>query len=186
MTHGIGYNEGMSSELSALAQMAADLHSAEERVLILENELKKAKERRDHIQRNVIPDYMAEIGMEEFTAAGMKIKIDTVLSVKPKADARPRVLEEVEKLGAGALIKSTVSVAFNRNENDKARSFITDLQEKGLQPKQDRKIEPQTLKKFVKDRLEKGESVDMELFGVSRFARAQIAEGAPEPVFDGE
>ncbi len=174
-------------ELSTLAKLGDDFYAAEAEVLRLGAELKRAMRLRDAIQNEEIPEAMAEIGVFEFRTARSKFMLKEILSVKPKAANRPLVLHAVEKAGDGALIKTTVTVPFNRGEGEKVKALLAVIQDHGLQSKQDRKIEPSTLKKYVKDRLEKGVAVDMELFGVRTFKQAIFGDGAPEaPVFDDE
>ena len=175
------------AELSTLATLGDDLFEAEARVLRLEAELKVAKRRRDAIAHVEIPEAMEEIGVLEFRTARSKFELKETLRVQPKADNRPLVLRAVEEAGDGALIKTTVSVPFNRGQDEQVAELLNQLQEMGLQNKQERKIEPSTLRKYVKDKLEAGEQVDMDLFGVTKFRQAIFGDGAPEaPVFEGE
>lgn len=175
------------NELSTLARLGEELYEAESEVLRLEAELKQAKVRRDRIQRDLIPEAMSEIGVLEFRTANSKISVKEMLEVRPLVDNRPLVLKALEEQGAGALIKTTLSVPFNRGEDEAVKQACEILQQQGRQFKQERKVEPQTLKKHVRDRLKDGKPVDMELFGVSQFKKAIFEDGAPEaPIFDEE
>ena len=175
------------TELSTLAALGDDLFNAEEEVLRLAAELKRAQKIRDGIQQEEIPEAMAEIGVLEFRTAKCKIELQEVLRVQPKVANRPLVLLAVEEAGQGALIKTTVTVPFGRGESEKAKELLAEIQARGLQSKQERKIEPSTLKKYVKDKMEAGEPLDQDLFGVYKFKQAKFSDGAPvPPVFDGE
>jgi hypothetical protein len=174
-------------ELSTLSRLSEDLYEAEAEVLRLEAELKRAKRRRDAIQCDEIPAAMEDIGVLEFRTDKCKIELKPVLRVSPRKDNRPLVFREVEEAGDEAIIKSNVMVAFGRGKEEQTKELLDYLQKNGMQAKQERKIEPQTLKKWVKDRLERGEPVDMELFGVRQFKQAVFRDGAPEaPVFEEE
>lgn len=176
-----------TDQLHQLSEMAQRLYDAEKRVLELEAELKRAKRLRDAIQLEEIPAYLEEVGVTSFTTKDIKVELDEILIVQPLAANRPLVLQELEKQGAGGLVKSTVTVAFDRGQEATAQELIKQLQSRGMDPKQDRWVEPSTLKKHVRTRLEKGESVDTELFGVRQLKKATFASGAPEvPVFEGE
>jgi len=174
-----------SSTLTALGQ---ELLAAEQKVLDTEAAFKAAKRARDRIAMTAIPEAMEQMGVESLTmTGGRKIEVKPFLSVVPLAANRPRVLEELEAQGAGSLIKTTVSVPFGRGEGDKVKDLLTQLQEAGLQAKSESKVEPQTLKKHVRDRLKAGLPVDTELFGVKDLRRAEFTAGKPtEAVFDGE
>jgi hypothetical protein len=177
----------MSSELSHLAELGDQLYDAEAEVLRLEAELKRAKKHRDYIQNELVPNAMEEIGILEFRTSTSKIEIREKLVVQPKVENRPLVLQELERYGAGSLIKTRLEIPFNRGEDDAVAQICASLHEAGRQYKQERKVEPSTLKKFVKDRLEEGKAVNMDLFGVRRFKQAIFEDGAPEaPAFDDE
>ena len=174
--------------MSALTQMGQQLYDAEQAVIDAEARLKHAKRKRDALATQAIPSALEEMGIESLTmTGGRKIEVKPILSVTPLAANRPRVMEEVTKQGAESIIKTTVSVPFGRGEQEAVKALLTKLQEDGLSAKLDTKIEPQTLKKHVKERLEAGLPVDTELFGVREFTQAKFTEGKPtEPVFDGE
>lgn len=174
-------------QLSTLSELARRLYDAEAQVLRLQAELKRAVRVRDAIQFNEIPEYLNEVGIREFATDDVKVSVEDQLLVQPRAENRPLVLLELEKLGAGTLIKSTVTVAFDRGQEETAKTLMSDLVRNGLQPKQEKWVEPSTLKKFVRTRLENGQVVDADLFGVRQLRKANFVSGAPEvPVFDGE
>jgi len=175
------------TELSSLARLGDDLYDAETEVLRLEAELGRAKKVRNAIREEEIPEAMKEIGVLEFRTPTCKIALKEILRVQPLVANRPLVLKAVEAAGQGALIKSTVTVAFGRGDGEKAKGLLASLQEKGLQSKQDRLIAPSTLKKYVRDLLEAGEPLDQKLFGVYQAQEAKFSDGAPQPpVFEGE
>jgi hypothetical protein len=64
------------------------------------------------------------------------------------------------------MIKNIVSCNFGRAEDGQATDLVADLQSKGLNVSQKMKVEPMTLKSYVKTEIEKGRSVPMDLFGV--------------------
>lgn len=180
-------NAPSNDTLSTLSHLGRQLYEAEREVLRIEGELAQAKKRRDALQFTEIPEFATEVGITEFATDDLRFRVENVLTVQPRKDNRPLVLAELEKQGAGALIKSTVTVAFNRGQEEQAKKIIDLLREQGLAPKQEKKVEPSTLKKHVSDRLEKGLAVDMELFGARQFRKASFADGAPEaPVFEDE
>jgi hypothetical protein len=173
--------------LSTLSQLGQDLFDAELEVLTLQAKLKQAVKVRDNIQNTEIPEFLMDVGITEFATDKVKVKLDDILRVSPVVANRPLVLQKLEEDGSGGLIKSQVTIAFNRGEEEKAAELIKELQSKGMTPKQERKVEPSTLKKYVKDKLAKGDAIDMELFGVKQFKQAKFVDGKPEaPVFEGE
>lgn len=169
------------SELSSLARAGQELFDAEKKVLDLEAQLKVAKKVRDAIAHVTVPELLGEIGIEQITmTGGREVSVKEYLSVSPLKDNRPLVLAALVEQGAGALIKSTVSVSFGRDSAEEVKRVNEMLQREGLTTKIDIKVEPATLKKHVKERLAKGEFVDQELFGVRTGAVAKFSKGAPK------
>jgi hypothetical protein len=76
------------------------------------------------------------------------------------------------------LIKNTVSVNFGRNEDENARTFLNLVEKQGYSAAQKTDVHPSTLKAFVKERIEQGDEIPMELFGVFVGQRATIKRGS--------
>ena len=74
----------------------------------------------------------------------------------------------------GDLIKNNVSLTFGRNQDNEAKSIVDDLRKKGHNVKQAEKVEPMTLKAFVREQIEKGKDVPADLFGVYVATRTKI------------
>ena len=80
----------------------------------------------------------------------------------------------LKEKGHDDIIKNLVSVPFGRGEDSLATDFINLAQKNGYAPDQKKEVHPQTLKAFVKEQLEKGQEVPMDLFGVFTGQRASI------------
>ena len=72
------------------------------------------------------------------------------------------------------LIKNTVTVRFNKEQDNEAKALVDDLRKKHMEPEQASTIHPGTLRAWVKGRVEDGLELDMELFGVWVGQRAEI------------
>jgi len=85
-------------------------------------------------------------------------------------------------------VKRTISVALQKGKEQEAAEIVKYLkEEKHLLAKEDRKIEPQTLKKWTKDQLEAGKALPPdELLSIYEYSFAKIIDGKPQVVFDGE
>ena len=63
------------------------------------------------------------------------------------------------------LIKNTVTASFNRGQDNQVAELIKVCEEYNFTYNQKQKVEPMTLKAFVKERVEKGLPIDLDLFG---------------------
>lgn len=173
------------SELTKIAQMGEDLYAAQAEVLLKEAELKQAKRVLYQVQEVDIPEYMDEIGLTKFETADISVEIKESLRVTPLAANRPKVMAVVTAAGDANLIKDTISFMFTKGQNDEAEKFYDAAIAEGKAPKREQKIESSTLRAYVKGKLEAGEDLDLDLFGVSMAKKAVFKTGAPiAPVFE--
>ena len=173
------------NELTKIAQMGKDLFDAQADVLRIEAELKKAKRVLYQIQEVDIPEYMDEIGLTKFETDDLSVEIKDSLRVTPLAANRPKVMKVVTEAGDAHLIKDTISFMFTKGQNDEAEKFYDEAIAEGKAPKREQKIESSTLRAYVKGKLEAGEDVDMDLFGVTMAKKAVFKTGAPKaPIFE--
>lgn len=149
-----------SGQLAELADLANQLYLADAKIMTAESELKTAKAARAVLAEKAIPELMANVGMAEFTtSSGLKLKIKPFMAVSIPEERRAEAYVWLEENGHGGLIKRTLSVAFGRDADEAVEKLKAELVSKQLVPKEDQKVEPQTLKKWAKDRLEAGNEV---------------------------
>ena len=110
----------------------------------------------------------------------IKLKDGSAVEVKPFYAARIPLSKVddaftwLRENGHGDLIKNNVMLTFGRNQDNEAKSLIADLREKGHNVKQAEKVEPMTLKAFVKEQIQGGKNVPADLFGVYVASKSKI------------
>ena len=166
--------------LDRLNQHLADAIALKEAVDQLEDDLSAAKKQLNHLNTSVIPDMMAEIGMDECTQRGWKIKVAEFVSGSlPKdAEKRARAIQWLEANEGGDMIKSTLSVTFNKSQHNEALSLAGQIEQEGFAPSIESGVHPQTLAAFARERMKNGEEVDTEILGlftgrVAKFTRTK-------------
>lgn len=184
MTEYEGFDNAPSkSDLSELSQLASDLYRAELELQEAEETYKAAQRRVRDISEHQIPELMDEIGMAEFTTtSGIKISVKDSLRVSPPAARRQECWDWIEEQGYGDLVKRNVIVGFGRNEDSDALALRDKLEAEGLAVKDERKVESATLKKFIKERLEAGDNVPLDMFGTVEYRQTKITQ-RPGSVF---
>lgn len=171
--------------LQDLGTLAQELHEAELDVLAKEEALRLAQQRVREISEQQIPEVMQQAGLSELkTSSGAKLKLQDSVRASISAAKREDAHRWLSENGCGDLIKHTVKVQLGRGEQATHRALIETLESAGLAYTDDQRVAPPTLKKFVKDRLEEGGELPMELFGASVFTRAKIE--APKESHFGE
>ena len=160
--------------LSSLAQVQRDLElQIEEK----EEELKKLKEEHRSIAWTAIPEKMDELELETFTTkSGLVITISEELRTSmPKAKAAEGC-NWLEENDLGDIIKRAFIIRFNRGDEAWAAKFERDCKQrkKPLDIDRTTEVPSATLKKVIKELLEDGVDVPMELFGAHRQRIAKI------------
>ena len=155
---------GKTDNIQSLADQVERLNNFQKQILKQEEDLKKEFER---LSGEVIPTMMAEMGLSH-----LKLMDGSSVDVKPNYSAsisianREKAFNWLRENGLGDIIKNEISVAFGRNEDNKAADYAALAEERGFQPTQKLKVEPMTLKALVRERLEAGKSMPTEIFNV--------------------
>lgn len=165
-------------DLSTVAGMARAIRDKEAQVAELENKLKAEKKALLKMTDEDLPTMLAEIGL-----TSMKLDDGSEVTVKPTYGAsilvenRPAAYQWLRENGYDDIVKNTISCAFGRGEDESASKFKELAEAQGYFAEQTEKIEPSTLRAFVRERVENGDDFPMELFGAYVGQRAVIKRG---------
>jgi polyhydroxyalkanoate synthesis regulator phasin len=152
---------------SDIAKSCNKLLETQNQITAVEEQLKKLQEAENLLSEQTIPNLMQQAGI-----AMLKLADGSSVEVKPFYAARipsTKVQEAFDWLrvnGFGDLIKNNVTLTFGRAEDQEAKQLVDDLKKKGHNVNQTEKVEPMTLKAFVKEQIQMGRNVPADLFGV--------------------
>jgi len=125
-----------------------------------------------------MPAMLAEIGISSFSLDdGSQVEVKQTYGASILVQNRPAAYEWLRENGYDDIIKNSVICQFGRGEDDQASAFAAFAQQQGYVPEQKTEIHPQTLRAFVKERVEEGDDFPMELFGAWVGQRAVIKKG---------
>jgi hypothetical protein len=164
-------NEDLSS-VGALAKRAKEL---EKEIEELETVTKERKEQQRKLLEDTIPAMLSELGMKSFKMAdGSLIDVKPFYSASIREENRAKAYEWLRNNGFDDIIKNTVSVRFGRGEDGLCDTLLNQLREQNYPVEQAQKIEPQTLKAWVREQVERGNEFPTELFGAYVGQKATI------------
>ena len=164
--------------LTSLASLARKIQEEEKNIATLEETLKEAKKKLLKLTDEDMPAVMQEVGMNKFELDdGSTVEVKPTYGASILVDNRPQAYEWLRENGYDDIIKNNVTCSFGRGEDDKALAFKTFAAEKGYVANQKTEIHSQTLRAFVKERVEAGDAFPMELFGAWVGQRAVIKRG---------
>ena len=154
-------------ELSSLSSLCKDLLEQQEMIANLEEQLKTIKEKERELSEDRIPNKMSELGYSKLTLKdGQKIEIKPFYAAKIPSERVQEAFQWLRDNGHGDLIKNNITLTFGRSQDNEAKNLVDELRQKGHNVNQVEKVEPMTLKAFVKDEITQGRSVPSDLFGV--------------------
>jgi hypothetical protein len=163
-------------ELSDLIRIVSDVGKQLSKA---EEAIKSLKESRDRYLYDLIPSKMAEMGMDKVEVDGNKVSLRTFVSGTMPKDpiAKENALAHLREIGAGDFIKNDINVSFGVTQDNSAKSLQADLEEKGFDTSSKTWIEPMTLKKLIRERVEANQEIDLDIFNAHVGTIAKL-EGA--------
>ena len=167
--------------MTRIEGLAQDHLDAEARVASLEEQLTEAKAIRRDIAEKQLPDLLDEAGLGDSTIntpAGHIVKMsETIRGSIPKGNEQP-AFEWLEDHDNGALIKRTFTIEFGKGDDKWADKFERDCRQrkKSLNIKRKMAVNPMSLQSFVRQQLDAGVAIPMDVFGVfrQRFAKVKL------------
>ena len=172
-----------NEDLSTLTGLAEAILRQEEYVSNLEDQTKEEKKKLIKMSDEDLPNMMEEVGCSKFVlTTGEEVSVKPLYGGSIKVDNRVEAFKWLRDNGHGDYIKNQVFVSFGSGEDKHALDFKEHckkfLQEKKLQlpVEQVEKVEPSTLRKFIKEMIEGTESsfFPSDLFGAFIGQRAVI------------
>tara|TARA_R110000765_G_scaffold401980_1_gene497655 strand:- start:251 stop:832 length:582 start_codon:yes stop_codon:yes gene_type:complete len=140
--------------------------SIEDQIEDLEKDLKALKVNRQKYLFDLIPAKMAEMGMDKVVVDGSSVSLSSFVQASMPKDPIDKVnaLNHLREIGCEDFIKNKIEVSFGINEDNSAKALQADLDERGLDTSARTWIEPPTLKKLIRERVESQQTINLELF----------------------
>jgi CRISPR/Cas system-associated protein Csm6 len=162
-------------QLSGIGGLAKRAKLLEKEIEEIESVVKERKEQLSKLLEDTIPAALSELGMKSFKMEdGSSIEVKPFYSASIKDANRAAAYEWLREHNFDDIIKNTVSVRFGRGEDELCDGLLNLLRENNYPVEQAQKIEPQTLKAFVREQIERGSELPMEMFGVFVGSKATI------------
>jgi len=162
-------------QTKSLSDKVIELRNLEDQILNAEQHAKNLKEKAKQLSNFDIPKMMEEMNIKKLKLKdGASIEVTSFYGARITPDKQEGAFNWLRENGLGDIIKNEVTVAFGRNEDNKAIAYATLAQGQGYQPVQKLKVEPMTLKALVRERLEAGLEMPSDLFNMFTGNRTKI------------
>lgn len=161
--------------LKTIAELAEKIQSQEQQIANTEEDLKKQKEELRKLQNEELPMLMQEVGFKKFELEdGSSVNIKEIYAGSISQANKEKAFNWLRENKFDDIIKNTVTTAFGKGEDTAAKNFMDIAEQAGYTPVQKTEVHPQTLKAFIKERVEGGDEFPMELFGAYIGYKAEI------------
>ena len=177
----INYEEDQRKDLDSvnesdkLSDQVVKLKDLEDLLVSKEEELKELKRKVDLVSGEIIPTMMQEMNISTLKLAdGTSVEVKPVYGASIPVAKKEEAFKWLRDNGLGDLIKNEITVAFGRDEDNKAQQYAVLAQGQGYEPVQKLKVEPMTLKALVRERLESGQEMPSDLFNLFTGNRTKI------------
>ena len=148
-----------------LSSLVRQLNNIQQQIDEAEEHLKALKQDKQRISFEQIPMLMDEMGIERVDVDGATVQLKPFVSASIPADRKQDAFNWLREHGLDDIIKNDIIVSFGRGQDNAAGDVMYDLEQKGFHPEQKTHIHSMTLKAFVKERVEKGLPIDLDMFG---------------------
>jgi len=164
-----------TENLKSLADQVKNLRDLEDQVKVDEDLLKNKKRDIEKISGEIIPTLLSEMGLSSLKLAdGSAVDVKPYYAANISLKNREAAYNWLRSNGLGDIIKNEITVSFGRNEDNKAAEYANLAKGQGFQPTQKLKVEPMTLKALVRERIEAGKTMPMDIFNVFVGNRTKI------------
>ena len=156
-----------TENIKSLANQVKKLRDLEDQVKTEEQALKDKEKEIERISGEVIPTLLSEMGLSSLKLAdGSAVDVKPYYAANISVKNREAAYNWLRENGLGDIIKNDITVSFGRGEDNKAAEYANLAKGQGFQPTQKLKVEPMTLKALVRERIEKGVEMPMDIFNV--------------------
>jgi len=156
-----------TENIKSLANQVKKLRDLEDQVKAEEQALKDKEKEIERISGEVIPTLLSEMGLSSLKLAdGSAVDVKPYYAANISLKNRESAYSWLRQNGLGDIIKNEISVSFGRGEDNKAAEYANLAKGQGFQPTQKLKVEPMTLKALVRERIENGLEMPMDIFNV--------------------
>lgn len=170
--------EVSDESLKQVSELANYQVKLEEKIADAEAALKTLKQEHNKTSQIDIPEALAECGLSEFKLAnGMKVTVNPFYSASIPKGGEEEAMNWLRDNGHEDLIKNTISVNFGRGEDESASKLREALNNEGSSYTDKTGVHSQTLKAFVREQVESGQNLPLDLLGVFIGQKTTIKEG---------
>lgn len=156
-------------KLGVVAKLVMEMIDLEEEIKGIEDDLKERKKKCRDLNEQQIPEKLLEMGVTQLKMAdGTTITMSVYYSAKIPDVRKDEAFMFLKANGHDSIIKSKVDCSFGKGDEERSNEeqLVGFLSRQQIPFNQKRGIHHSTLKAFVKEQIEGGAELPLDLFGV--------------------
>ena len=132
-----------------------------------DKEISELKKKAKEYEERTIPDMMQEAGVSKLELSdGTKVEVKPFYAAKIPESRNDEAFNWLRDNGHGDMIKNILTANIDKGKDNQVGALIELCEKLDFSYAQKQKVEPMTLKAFVKEQVEKGKEVPFDMFGV--------------------
>lgn len=165
-------------KLERIRHFGAKQRSLTKALADLENNITALKEELRRVVEQDLPEAMDEVGMTKFVLDdGTTLTIKPFYSASIPEERKDEAFTWLKENDFDGMIKAEIKVNFGKGEFEVAQSFLNFIRgfnEKAIDPEYKEQVHWQTLRAFVKEQIEGGHPLPLDMFGVFVGRKAEL------------
>lgn len=161
--------------LAQIAQTARDIVAATDEVAEAEEALKAKQASLKALKEEILPELMSIAGQEQLTTIdGYKVTLKDMVRGQPSKENEAKAYAWLREHGQGGVIKSRLEADLGKGDPELVKQAIEALSAIGVRAAAKQSIPWQTLGALVRELLEAGKPVPLDLLGVHMWKQADV------------
>lgn len=162
--------QGTDAQMSSISQLMVN-EDALQRALETQAALAEGiAQRLNEIRTKQLPEAMMAAGVDSFrcaeTGTTAKLAFECAGALGSDPEERERKLNILCANGADEIVKTEVTVAFSKGHDAQAQALLGEMSRRGLNVVMERNVHHQTLKAWVKEKMEAGAALPLDDIGL--------------------
>ena len=162
-------------DLAGVAELGYRQVNLTAELAAIENELALKKEELRQVVEIELPESMLNLGLTSFSLSdGSKISVKTFYRGSIPKAREVEAFSWLRENGHDDLIKNEVKCTFGKGEDQAAEFLMAVLEEEKQDYENKKAVHPSTLKAFVREQLERGNKLPLDILGVYVGQKSEI------------
>lgn len=154
-------------DVASISKKCNEFQSLLNQIEDKEKEISELKKQAKEYEERTIPDMMQEAGVSKLELSdGTKVEVKPFYAAKIPESRNDEAFDWLRDNGHGDMIKNVLTANIDKGQDNQVSELVRICEQLGFSYSQKQKVEPMTLKAFIKEQVEKGKEVPFDMFGV--------------------